>query len=128
MKIQDKLKQMGEYACLALCYLEMVNIIDDRKPFFILMGMKEGFLDDECTVKNPEGFLELVSGKKYKVTKMNTFDKDKAVIARFVRKGYNHFAIINGKTKRVIYNTLEHSKCVELGTIESYRIIEEIDE
>ena len=30
MKIQDKLKQMGEYACLALCYLEMVNIIDDR--------------------------------------------------------------------------------------------------
>ena len=75
MKIQDKLKQMGEYACLALCYLEMVNIIDDRKPFFILMGMKEGFLDDECTVKNPEGFLELVSGKKYKVTKMNTFDK-----------------------------------------------------
>ena len=115
MKIQDKLKQMGEYACLALCYLEMVNIIDDRKPFFILMGMKEGF-------------LELVSGKKYKVTKMNTFDKDKAVIARFVRKGYNHFAIINGKTKRVIYNTLEHSKCVELGTIESYRIIEEIDE
>ena len=59
MKIQDKLKQMGEYACLALCYLEMVNIIDDRKPFFILMGMKEGFLDDECTVKNPEGFLEL---------------------------------------------------------------------
>lgn len=64
MKIQDKLKQMGEYACLALCYLEMVNIIDDRKPFFILMGMKEGFLDDECTVKNPEGFLESVSGKK----------------------------------------------------------------
>ena len=90
--------------------------------------MKEGFLDDECTVKNPEGFLESVSGKKYKVTKMKTFDKDKAIIARFVRKGYNHFAIINGKTKRVIYNTLEHSKCVELGTIESYRIIEEIDE
>lgn len=128
MKIQDKLKQMGEYACLALCYLEMVNVIDERKPFFILMGMKEGLLDDEYTVINPNGFLELASGKKYKVTEVKTFDKDEAVIARFVRNGYNHFAIINGKTKRIIYNTLEHSKCVELGEIESYRIIEEIDE
>lgn len=128
MKIQDKLKQMGEYACLALCYLEMVNIIDDRKPFFILMGMKEGYLDDECTVMKAEKFLELASGKKYKVIQTKTFDKDEAVIARFVRNGYNHFAIINGKTKRVIYNTLEHSKCVELGTIESYRILEKIDE
>lgn len=127
MKIQDKLKSMGEYACLALCYLEMVNVIDERKPFFILMGMKEGLLDDECTVINPNGFLELASGKKYNVTKVKTFDKDEAVIARFVRNGYNHFVIINGKTKRVIYNTLEHSKCVELGEIESYRIIEEIN-
>ncbi len=128
MKIQDKLKQMGEYACLALCYLEMVNVIDERKPSFILMGMKEGWLDNECTVSNPNRFLELASGKKYNVTEVKTFDKDEAVIARFVRNGYNHFAIINGKTKRVIYNTLEHSKCVELGEIESYRIIEEIDE
>ena len=43
--------------------------------------------------------------------------------ARFVKNGYNHFVIVNGKTKKVIYNSLEKSNCVNNGEIESYRIL-----
>ena len=124
MQLQDKFKAMANYACLACCYLEMAGIIDERKPFFILEGMKEGILDKECTVLKPIELLKLAGCTKYKdVIKEKTYNEDKPVIARFVKNGYNHFVIVNGKTKKVIYNSLEKSNCVDNGEIESYRVL-----
>lgn len=124
MKLQDKLKMMADYSCLACCYLEMVGITDERKPFFILEGMKQGFLSEDCTVVKPIEFICLTGNENYKnVIKQTEYNEDKPVIARFVKNGYNHFVIVNGRTKKVIYNSLEKSNCVDNGVIESYRVL-----
>lgn len=124
MQLQDKFKVMADYSCLACCYLEMIGIVDERKPFFILEGMKQGFLDKDCTVLKPIEFLKLTGCNSYnEVVKVKDYNEDKPVIARFVKNGYNHFVIVNGKTKKVIYNSLEKSNCVDNGVIESYRVL-----
>ena len=141
MNIQSLMKTIGDNGCLALSYLHMIGVTDLDKIPVIARAIDEGTLGPDCLVRNADKLLELGNWfNKYvfnrpcanpyiklTVTKVTKYDKNLPVIANYEYNGKNHFVIVNGKTKEVLYNTLDKSNCVENGKITSYRIIEGIN-
>lgn len=122
MKVQDKLKEMADGLCLALCYTELFGIHDDGDKLKIIAeAVRQGFIDWTGFVQNPIGLAKLCGRMEVKdIKRVTTYDGHDTVVANFTHNGFNHFVLV--KDGVVVYNTLEHSKCVENGKIESFRV------
>ena len=122
MKIQDKIKQLADGICLALCYTELWGIKNDGDKLKIIAeAVRQGFIEWDGTVKNPVGIAKLCGRMEVRdIKKVTTYEGHDTVIANFTHAGFNHFVLV--KDGEVVWNSLEHSKCVENGHIESYRI------
>ena len=120
--IQDDLKKLADGCCLALCYCELWGIHNDLdKVKIIAECLRQGFVELDGTVVNPIGLAKLCGHMEViDIKKAKTYDGHDTVIANFTHAGYNHFVLV--KEGKVIWNSLEHSKCVENGKIESFRI------
>jgi|WetSurMetagenome_2_1015567.scaffolds.fasta_scaffold06020_6 hypothetical protein len=128
MNIQSKCKTIGEYGCLAFCYLWCARIPEESliTDFDKLVG--KGAIDKDCTV------LDAVKvyahfGVRANVTKSFAPPaKGAKYVAKWTNNGYNHFVgMIDGQ---VTYNPLDVSVCITSGKIDTsnpydppYRII-----
>ena len=120
--IQDKIKQLSDGLCLALCYTELWGIKNDGDKLKIISeAVRQGYVQWDGTVKNPIGLAKLCGRTEIKdIKKVSTYDGNDTVVANFAYNGYNHFVLV--KSGKVVWNSLDHSKCVDSGKIESYRI------
>ena len=124
MQVQTFLSNVASGCCLALCYLYQAGVTEPMKQVELLWkAMDRGIIEKDGYVNNAEALLRLASNKSYNVTKSTMYDEDKPVIACWSYNGNNHFVIINGKDKKVIWNPLDYSNCVAKGKITSYRVI-----
>lgn len=134
MRIQSLCKRMGDYMCLAACYSWIVSRdkfgksgekIESKILHDIIRAYHEGILDDEITVLDAASFLELCDPfHKYEVEKRRIITIDDIVEAtpvRFDRNDYSHWVVVeNGK---IVFDSLDDSKCVKFGIPTTARII-----
>ena len=134
MRIQSLCKRMGDYMCLAACYSWIVSrdkfgksgeMIECKILHDIIEAYHEGILDDEITVLDAASFLELCDpNHKYIVEKRTIITIDDIVEAtpvRFDRNDYSHWVVVeNG---RIVFDSLDDSKCVKFGIPTKARII-----
>lgn len=108
---------------------EYLNSIFEDKIKIIEKIIKTGYVDfnwnnynddNNFYVKNPAGVLELLTGKKWSVTKeLPSYKKEKReyLIEYWYKAPYGHFA----RTKKS-FNSLQTSNCVKNGVLHSYRV------
>lgn len=120
--IQDKVKELADNCCLAMCYEELWGIHDDGDKLKILAeAIRQGYVEWGGTVVNPIGIARLCGHKEIVDIKKSTkYDGHDTVVANFKHGSYNHFVLV--KDGKVVWNSLDNSKCVENGDLESYRI------
>lgn len=121
-QIQDKIKQLVDGLCLALCYTELWGIKNDGDKLKIIAeAVRQGYVGWDGTVKNPIGLAKLCGHMEVKdIKNPTTYEGHDTVVANFTYNGFNHFVLV--KDGEVVWNSIEHSKCVENGKIESFRI------
>lgn len=122
MKIQDKIKELADGLCLALCYCEMWGIHEDSDKLKIIAeALRRGYIEWDGTVVNPIGIAVLCGHNEVRdIKRATTYDGNDTVVANFTHNGFNHFVLV--KNGKVVWNSLEKSVCVQNGHIESYRI------
>lgn len=117
--VAKNIDAIGKYGCLAMCYLYCIGIDPEVESYVNILSdaMKEGLLDNECSVLDAEKFLRWISGKRYSVTKKQ-YDNLKEIKEPYpVRYSYNgkaHWVVVqNGK---IVFNSLINSQCVAKGS------------
>lgn len=127
--IQDDLISMGNNACLALCYLKAAlemkgQPAKDQTLLDNLAALYYGhIISSDCYVDSATKIFDF-AGVKARVTKMEgpQVNAAKYVVANYKYGRNNHFVLF--KDGRLYFNSLDHSKCVELGYITDVRVIE----
>ncbi|MGP1459231.1 MAG: DUF261 family protein [Treponema sp.] len=128
-----------QYACSKIgqsgCYfLSLVKVSETiaKKDIDVLAvydkGIKEGWMDDECFMKNPAAMVAHLTGKKIDVRhdKVGYAPKENEYeITRYELKEtgrtFSHFVVTrNGK---VVYDPYGDSRTRRLGKAESLRIV-----
>ncbi len=127
VEISKNCVNIGKYSCLAMCYLYCIGIDEENELEYIRLvnnAIKEGLLDDECTVLNAEKFIEHFSGRRCRVLKKNIYnikDIKEPTPVNYTYNGYNHWVVVeNGK---IAFNSLLNSNCVNKGKPTEARII-----
>lgn len=121
MDVAKNIKAIGEYGCLAMCYLYCVGIDGDCSDYIrsVSNAMNQGLLDSECTVLDASKYLEYFTGRKFKVSKKNVKDISEITSPTPVRYKYNghcHWVVVeNGK---IVFNSLANSQCVTKGQLD----------
>lgn len=126
---QTRALTIGKYGCLAMCYLFCANVPISKYYDIISKAMDCGILDNECTVLDASKFIEFTTGKKCTVTKEQFLQEDlekemhspTARPVRFDYKGNSHWVVV--EKGLIVFNSLEHSVCVEKGFPSTQRII-----
>lgn len=121
--IQTKLKNIGDYGCLCFCYLYMIGIPLESLIEHYEELIKQGIIDNECFVKDAFAFCKYFLKKDVKIifTSVDNKQYDK-YISNFTYNGKNHF-VVTDKDDKVIFNSLDHSVCVEKGRISGKRTV-----
>lgn len=124
MNIQSICEALGNYGCLAFCYMYIKGI-----PFTKLIEnfdklVSEGIIDKECTVLLPDKFYSFF-GISAHVSSSYTPPENKLYVAKWEKGGYEHFVVM--MAGKVVFNPLDYSHCVSEGKIAQvlpYRIVE----
>lgn len=139
MKLQDVLSEMGKSSCLAQCYIFFVEkYVNKAEINEVLIGTdllkayynKSG-IDSECFVNDAVELLNSVNDKKrYSVEKraiksLNDLQYTPYAAVRFDNNGYSHWVFCY--YGEIIYDSLEKSVCVRLGSPVTARIIKVAD-
>lgn len=117
-EVAKNCKAIGDYGCLAMCYLYCVGIRDNPAEYVRILSncMDKGILDEECTVLDASKFLEWVTGKRFDVIKKqydNLKDIKEPYPVKFSYNGKSHWVVVeNGK---IVFNSLINSQCVAKG-------------
>ena len=125
---------IGEYGCYMLCLIDIAEEYTGRHFDMIEVareGIDKGYIEfhednyknsNNFYVEKPDLFLKMLTGKTWSVRKVfdNNYKpkENEYVIERWARNGYAHFA----RTWKN-FNSLQDSKCVTLGSIESLRVL-----
>lgn len=119
--LQDFFTNAGKWSCLACCYLEMAGIDDDHKFEYLRKGIENEYLDDDFYVAKPIEFLRMAGLRAKDIYKEKYELSNEKQITEYTWKGLSHFVIT--QSGKIVYNTLAHSNCVELGKPEWVRVI-----
>ena len=94
--IQDKIKELADGLCLALCYCELWGIKNDGDKLKIIAEcVRQGYIEWDGTVKDPIGLAKLCGRTDIKdIKKSATYDGHETVVANFTHNGYNHFVLV----------------------------------
>lgn len=110
-KIQDIYLSLGKYGCLIFCYLYEANIKVDISKYFAKL-VELDIIDNDCYVLDGNRLLKYF-GSEYRI-KRGTNDTGNTIVPYKYLEN-EHFVIVDAN-KNIIYNTLENSTCVRLGT------------
>jgi len=128
MNIQSKCKTIGDYGCLAFCYLWCADIPEESliTDFDKLVG--KGALGTDCSVFDAVKFYAHFGIRANVIKSFASPAIGVKYVAKWTNNDYNHFVgMINGQ---VAYNPLDISVWVNSGRIDTsnpydppYRII-----
>lgn len=123
MNIQTKLKNIGDYGCLCFCYLYAIGVPPENLLTHYEKLIDLNIIDNECFVKDGYAFCKYFLNKDVKIIFTSTDNKqyDK-YISNFTYGGKNHF-VVTDRDDNVLFNSLDHSVCVEKGKIISKRVV-----
>ena len=122
----EKLKAIKDYACCAFTLLWWLGIdgTDWDAIFTVSNLMDSGALDKECTVYWAKCVFQLTGRTVEDVEKVQISSIKKLkepAIVRFTRGGVGHW--VGVKNGKVVFNSLEHSRCVEEGKPTEMRVL-----
>lgn len=135
--LQSKFKNISDTCCLALTYLSLVywtviNLDNDELETKVVSTLMKALddrnlLEDDATVVDADKFIKYCTGIDVKVTKrkinsLSEIKEDEVAAVNYVYNGHNHWVGCIGP--KVVYNSLEESKCLSLGNPVDARIIE----
>ena len=129
MGIQDFFKSAGEGSCLALCYIRAA-LGKDATPqmmFDVLYKAAERNVINvkkDCFVNDAIALMKVANNKKvYSVIKkeVSSIAGIKLGAVRYSYNGYSHWVLV--EDGKIIFNSLDDSKCVEYGTVKESRLI-----
>ena len=134
---QSFCKAIGNYGCYVLCIIDIAEEITGKKfnPIQVMEDcITKGFVyfdksnydnKDNFFVKEPHKVLEMLTNRKFTITKESSdykAKKDEYVIEFWSTNGLDgHFARINKD-----FNSLQKSRNVNSGRIHSYRVFREV--
>jgi hypothetical protein len=123
ISIQTKLKNIGDYGCLCFCYLYVIGVPPESLLEHYEELIDRNIIDENCFVKDGYALCKYFLKKDVKIvfTSSDNHQFDK-YISNFTYEGKNHF-VVTDRDDKVIFNSLDHSVCVEKGKIASKRVV-----
>src|SRR5574344_309453 len=124
MQIQSICSILGETGCCLFSFLYAIG----KDPCLALKDFNDlvnkGLIASDATVQNYTKLGEYYNHKCEVVyANPEKYEKDKLYLGRWTRPGHNHFE--KKKNGKVIWSSLDYSKCVEQGVLSDIRIIKE---
>lgn len=111
-KIQDIYKALGDYGCLIFCYLHEADIkVDITKHFEKLVELD--IIDNDCYVLDGNRLLKYFGSDK-RIARGINYEGNTIVPYKYLNN--EHFVIVD-ENKNIIFNSLENSQCVRLGSL-----------
>ena len=119
---QDKLKELANNCCLAMCYIWAFepDVSYAKMVKYIGVALDKGYISESGFVNDADKLIFMVSGKRTQVL-YSSINNGKTCVANFKYGAKNHWVVVDG-SDNVIYNPLEYSMCVENGFIVEYRV------
>ena len=120
--LQTKLLKMGNFGCLCMCYLYMIDIDPEELVTNYDKLVDKGIIDEDCFVRDGDAFIAFFgSRKKVLFTSVDNKQYDK-YIACFQLGDKAHFVVVD-KDDNIIYNPYLKSVCVRDGAIKGKRVL-----
>lgn len=111
-KIQDIYKSLGDFGCLIFCYLHEADIkVDITKHFEKLVELD--IIDNDCYVLDGNRLLKYFGSDK-RIARGINYEGNTIVPYKYLSN--EHFVIVD-ENKNIIFNSLENSQCVRLGSL-----------
>lgn len=111
-KIQDIYKSLGDFGCLIFCYLHEADIkVDITKHFEKLVELD--IIDNDCYVLDGNRLLKYFGSDK-RIARGINYEGNTIVPYKYLNN--EHFVIVD-ENKNIIFNSLENSQCVRLGSL-----------
>ena len=127
--IQDFFKSAGNGACLALCYIRAA-LGKDATPQMMIDALYKAAernivnVKKDCFVEDAISLMKVANSKKvYSIVKKDVsyISGIKLGAVRYSYNGYSHWVLI--EDGKIVFNSLEDSKCVKYGTVKEARLI-----
>ena len=134
LSIQDFFKAAGNGACLALCYVR-ASLGKDATPQMMFDALWKAAernivnVKKDCFVEDAIALMKVANPKKvYSVIKkdISSIAGIKLGAVRYSYNGFSHWVLV--EDGKIVFNSLEDSKCVEYGTVKESRLITVIGE
>lgn len=120
--LQTKLLKMGNFGCLCMCYLYMIDIDPEELVTNYDKLVDKGIIDEDCFIRDGDAFIDFFgSRKKVLFTSVDNKQYDK-YIACFQLGDKTHFVVVD-KDDNIIYNPYLKSVCVRDGAIKGKRVL-----
>ena len=120
--LQTKLLKMGNFGCLCMCYLFMIDIDPEELVTNYDKLVDKGIIDEDCFVRDGDAFIAFFgSRKKVLPTSVDNKQYDK-YIACFQLGEKTHFVVVD-KNDNIIYNPYYQSICAKEGKIVGKRTL-----
>ena len=114
--IQDKLLKMGNFGCLCMCYLFMIDIDPEELITNYDKLVAKEIIDEDCFVRDGDAFISFFGSKK-KVLFTSVDNKQYGkYIACFQLGEKTHFVVVD-KDDNIIYNPYYQSVCAKEGRV-----------
>lgn len=122
MREQDIARSIWNSGCYFLSILYCADQLDSAFGLYKTF-VKEGWMEEDCYIKDPASIMSYLFPNKYSITKsVGVDDKADFNIAYYYNPStkYHHFVVVD-KQGNVIYDPLGESNTVKNGYPESYR-------
>ena len=120
--LQTKLLKMGNFGCLCMCYLFMIDIDPEELVTNYDKLVDKGIIDEDCFVRDGDAFIRFFGSRKQVLfTSVDNKQYD-MYIACFQLGEKTHFVVVD-KDDNIIYNPYLKSICVRDGAIKGKRTL-----
>lgn len=139
MKVQTLAKNIGDFGCLAFCYANIVESMNEgwdaesmpcqlKLLADVIDGIHAGKLEEDCYVKDAAAYMEYLDGGQHKFS-VSKVELDGTVLplagkiaaVRFDYNGHSHWCLYAGK--QIVFDSLDKSNCRNLGKPASARVV-----
>lgn len=128
--ISKNIKSIGEYSCLAMCYLYCVTHSTDAAYYIdtVNRAIDKKVIGEDCLVFNASEFIKFVTGQDWSVTKKSVSsvsDIKQDTPVRYLAKGHGgHWVVVNNG--KIVFNSLDWSYNVANGVPIEARVLKKL--
>jgi len=125
MNIQTTCSTLGETGCCLFSFLYALGLDPALAVGDFGVLVHDGCIASDCTIQDYKK-LALHYGHHVDVQwkKPDEYIPGAMYLGRWVRGAYNHFVVM--KDGKVVWNPLDHSKCVDEGVLKDIRVVQEM--